>query len=202
MEPFAPYADRNKDEILAVLKDVVPDAGTVLEIGCGKGLHSAYFARAFPALHWLPTDGDDQVLQSARAWGAFAKLPNLGEPLVLDVQSSQWPVARADFIVAVNVIHISAWRTCERLFTGAAQILSSGQQVFIYGPFLERNGRTAASNFAFDRKLKARNPEWGVREMGAVVGAAGAAKFELSRAMDMPNNNKALVFKLTRSADA
>lgn len=197
LQPYAPFADRNKDEILAVLKEFVPEAGTVLEIGCGKGLHSAYFAGAFPALRWLPTDRDAEVLQSAQAWVSYANLPNLREPVVLDVQSSPWPVERADFIVAVNVIHISAWSTCERLFSGAAQVLSSGQKVFMYGPFLERNGKSASSNLAFDRKLKARNPEWGVRQVAAVVAAASASGFELSRAIEMPNNNKALIFKRT-----
>ena len=38
----APAAARNRDPILAVLRDVLPKAGTVLEIASGTGEHAGY----------------------------------------------------------------------------------------------------------------------------------------------------------------
>ena len=47
---FSPSAARNLAPILAVLKQVLPAHGVVLEIGCGTGEHAVHFAGAMPSL--------------------------------------------------------------------------------------------------------------------------------------------------------
>ena len=47
---FSPSAARNAEPILAVLKGLFPEHGTVLEIGCGTGEHAVCFAAAMPTL--------------------------------------------------------------------------------------------------------------------------------------------------------
>ena len=42
--PFAAACERNKAPIFEALKDLLPKAGTVLEIGSGTGQHVVFFA--------------------------------------------------------------------------------------------------------------------------------------------------------------
>src|SRR5205823_11325939 len=111
----APAVARNRDPILAVLRDVLPAAGTVLEIASGTGEHAAYFAAALPHLTWQPTDPDAEARGSIAAHRAAAHLPNLKAPLALDACAPSWPVARADAVVSINMIHIAPWAAAEGL---------------------------------------------------------------------------------------
>src|SRR3977135_3497411 len=106
----APAAARNRDPILAVLRDVLPAAGTVLEIASGTGEHAIHFAAALPHLVWQPTDPDTQARGSIAAHAARCGLANLLPPLELDASARTWPVTRADALVSINMIHISPWR--------------------------------------------------------------------------------------------
>src|SRR5439155_3763919 len=92
----APAVARNRDPILAVLREVLPGAGTVLEIASGTGEHAVYFAAALPDLVWQPTDPDPQALRSIAARAAAAGLANLSPPLPLDVTVPTWPISPAD----------------------------------------------------------------------------------------------------------
>jgi hypothetical protein len=105
---LSPSTARNRDPILGVLQPRLPAGGLVLEIAAGAGEHAVYFAAAFTALQWQPTDVDAEALASIAAWGRHADLDNLLPPLRLDAaQPDAWPVKRADAIVAINMIHIS-----------------------------------------------------------------------------------------------
>ena len=84
MKQFAPACERNQDAILSVLREILPSAGTVLEIGSGTGQHAAYFAAYLPHLVWQPTDLPENFA-SIRAWAEEAALPNLRAPMELDV---------------------------------------------------------------------------------------------------------------------
>src|SRR3977135_278378 len=94
----APAAARNRDPILAVLRDVLPAAGTVLEIASGSGEHAIHFAAALPHLAWQPTAPDAQARGSIAAHAAQAGLANLLPPLALDASAPVWPVTHADAI--------------------------------------------------------------------------------------------------------
>lgn len=56
--PVSPSAERNKGPIADVLKRVMPDHGTVLEISSGTGQHIVHFAREMPGLLWQPSERD------------------------------------------------------------------------------------------------------------------------------------------------
>ena len=123
---FAPAAERNRQPILDVLRRVLPSAGLVLEVASGTGQHANFFSEHLPALRWQPTDASPDALQTIRAWVDETGRDNLLPPLELDVRSPQWPVATADALLCINMIHISPWETTEALFRGASKLLVGG----------------------------------------------------------------------------
>jgi hypothetical protein len=54
---------------------------------------------------------------------------------------------------------------------------------------------TAASNLAFDESLKARNPEWGLRDVSDIDALARRSGFSRMRRVQMPANNIVLVYR-------
>ncbi len=106
----APATLRNRDAILAVLRRVLPEAALVLEVASGSGEHAAWFAGHLPHLTWQPSDPDRQALASIAAHGAAAVLSNLRPPVCLDAADADWPLSRADALVAINLIHIAPGR--------------------------------------------------------------------------------------------
>ena len=192
----SPATARNREPILEVLKAHLPATGLVLEIASGAGEHAVGFAQALPDLMWRPTDQDVEALASIAAWREASEAPNLLEPLVLDAADpDRWPVTAADAIVAINMIHISPWKSAVGLMAGAGRILPPGGALILYGPFLEDGVDTAASNLAFDTSLKARDPAWGLRELGAVKALAARHGLSLSARVAMPANNLSVVFR-------
>ena len=192
---LSPAVARNRDPILSVLRRHLPAQGTVLEIAAGTGEHAAYFAPHFPHLTWQPTDVDADALASIEAHRAAAKAPNLRAPIALDVMAPAWPIERADAVLSINMIHISPWTAAQGLMTGAAKLLAAGGVLYLYGPFKENGAHTAPSNAAFDASLRARDPDWGVRDTGDVRDLADGHGFDFIERVAMPANNLSLVFR-------
>lgn len=106
-KPYAPACDRNRDPILAVLREHFADRQQVLEIGSGTGQHAVHFAAALPPLVWQTSDRHGQ-LAGIRLWLDEAALPNTPPPLALDV-NGPWPRQRFDAVFSANTLHILAW---------------------------------------------------------------------------------------------
>jgi len=193
-------AERNKQPILDVLRVVLPDRGTALEIASGTGQHVAWFAAALPDWTWQPTDADAGALPSIAAWVAQAGLANVRPPVQLDVMAPQWPAsgppfaARFDAIYCANMLHISPWATCAALMRGCARHLAPGGVLVTYGPYLEDDVPTAPGNVAFDRSLRLQNPAWGIRRLEDVQAEARRSGLSLRERHAMPANNLLLVF--------
>ena len=202
LEPFSPDARtspstaRNRDPILSVLKPRLPGSGLLFEIASGTGEHAAYCAAALPGLHWQPSDPDPEAVASIAAWRDHANLPNLLPPLQLDAaEPDTWMVKRADAIVNINMIHISPWAAIQGLMKGASSLLPTGSQLFLYGPYLERDVATAPSNLAFDRSLRNRHPAWGIRHLDDVSVLANQHGLVLAERIAMPANNLVVIFR-------
>ena len=193
MKKSAPAALRNREPIREVLAQHLPQAGTVLTIAEGSGEHAVHFARSFPALTWQPSDIDPEALASIAAWREETALPNLATPIQLDVTAADWPIAHADAITCINMVHISPWDATLGLFAGAARTLASGAMLYLYGPYRFDGTFTAPSNEAFDASLRARDPRWGVRDVSDLQTAATC--FALRAVVEMPANNHSLVFR-------
>jgi SAM-dependent methyltransferase len=197
---FAPATQRNREPILAVLRRVLPKTGSVLEIASGSGEHAVFFAEQLPGLVFQPSDPDPEHRESIAAWRAQAGLANLRAPIALDVTAPDWegaagiPRALAA-ILCINMIHISPWPAALGLLRGAARALRADGVLYLYGPYRREGRHTAESNAAFDRSLRGQNPEWGVRDLESVVGAAEAEGFALAEVAAMPANNLSLILR-------
>jgi SAM-dependent methyltransferase len=197
----APAAERNKEPILAVLRQVLPKTGLVLEIASGTGQHAVYFAAALSGLTWQPSDPDAESRILIEAWIAKAGLQNVLPPLALNVHARPWPLERADAVVCINMIHISPWQATLDLMSGAARLLGTEGVLFLYGPFRRFGEHTATSNEVFDASLRARNSEWGVRDIEAVGDVASNHSFSLEQVVEMPANNLSVVFRRSAPSD-
>lgn len=189
----APATERNRDPILAVLRRVLPAEGLVLEIASGTGEHAAYFAAALPRLTWQPSDPDPEARASIAAWSSGAT--TVRPPLPLDAAAERWPIASADAVVCVNMVHIAPWAACAGLVRGAGRILPPGGVLFLYGPYRLGGAHTAPSNASFDAALRAQDPAWGVRDLEAVVDLADASGLTERETVQMPANNLSVVFE-------
>jgi tRNA G46 methylase TrmB len=107
---YAPATLRNRDFIVDVLLDVLPTTGIILEIASGSGEHVVHFARNFPALVFQPSDPDPGALLCIAAWVKATPVTNVRAPIALDASHSVWPIASADWIICINMVHISPWR--------------------------------------------------------------------------------------------
>ncbi len=201
LRQHSPSAERNREPILAVLREVLPASGRVLEIASGTGQHAICFARALPGLDWQPSDLDADARASIAAWTAHEGLANVRAPLALDVHQPDWGTVLPDAfepldaVVCINMIHISPWSASEALFAGAGRRLVEGGVLYLYGPYKRSGAHTAPSNEAFDQQLRSRDPSWGVRDMEAVVALGVSAGLVCGEPVAMPANNFSLVFR-------
>jgi len=191
----APHVARNRGPILDALRQLLAKTGLVLEIASGTGEHAVFLARQLPALDWQPSDPDPVMRASIAAWAADARLSNLRPPLDLDATRPDWPIAAADAILCCNMIHIAPWAAAVGLIAEAARILPMGGPLILYGPFARGGRHTAPSNELFDAWLKARNAEWGVRDLDTVAETAAGHGLVLAEIADMPANNMVVAFR-------
>ena len=195
MKRHAPATARNSEPLAEVLAEELPDRGLVLEVASGSGEHAVFLARQFPALEWQPSDVDLEALASVDAWAAEAAVANLRPAIALDAAQANWPIAAADAVLCVNMVHISPWSAAVGLFTGAGRILTSGAPLVLYGPFIEPGRETASSNLAFDQSLKQRNSEWGLRSTADLDALAADHGLRRTARHTMPANNLVLVYR-------
>jgi SAM-dependent methyltransferase len=193
MLPFSAACERNKDPILEVLRVRFADRTQVLEIGSGTGQHAVYFARELDHLTWHPTEQLAylaDLTERARIEGP----PNLRAPTLLDVRQAVWPVRGADAMFTANTLHIMSWPEVMALFKGIGTVLAPGGVLCIYGPFRYAGRYTSDSNREFDGMLQERDPESGLRDIEAVSLLADQYGLHLDADLDLPANNRLLVF--------
>jgi SAM-dependent methyltransferase len=196
----SPSALRNRGPILEVLRRHLPASGAVLELASGSGEHVTHFAAAFPALVFQPSDPDPQARASIAERVAQSGLSNVRTPQAVDASADDWTLpaeiaASLAAIVCINMIHISPWSAALGVLRGAAKLLPAGGVLFLYGPYRRGGRHTAPSNDAFDRDLRGRNPDWGVRNVEDVVAEGAAQRLALAEIVEMPANNLSVVLR-------
>lgn len=193
---YAPATARNREPIFKVLRSQLPPQGLVLEVASGTGEHIAHFAQACnPGLVFQPSDPAPSARASIDAWTAALALTNVLPAIALDAASAEWPIASADVVLCINMIHIAPWAAAVGLLRGASRILPGNGMLFLYGPFRRGGQHTAPSNEAFDLELRRRNPGWGVRDIHEVTALATTNGFGSPVIEEMPANNLSVIMR-------
>lgn len=196
-----PSTASNRQPILDVLRRVLPDPCTLLEIASGSGEHALFFTGELPGLTIQPSDPDPAARASVDAWRADVGAHRIRAALDLDVSVAGWPDdvmaagATVDAVLAVNMIHIAPWEATRGLLAGAGMLLKAGTPLVLYGPWRRANVVTTASNEAFDHQLRSRDPRFGLRHLEEVMVEANEAGFALDEVVEMPSNNLTVVFR-------
>lgn len=198
-KPYSEACDRNREPILAVLREVFSaedNVRLVLEIGSGTGQHAVYFAGHLPHLTWQSSDREEHHA-GINAWIDGAELANARRPLTLDVRDTQWPVTTVDAVYTANTLHIMDSVSVEATFHGVGRILRAGGTLAVYGPFNYARAFTSESNARFDALLRARGVGSALRDFESVDALARGAGLTLLRDVGMPANNRMLVWRKT-----
>lgn len=189
---LVPSAERNAAPILALLHQVLPARGRLLELAAGSGLHSARFAAALPGLDWQPTDVEPENFASIRAWTAGHA--NVRPPRLVDASAAGWAAdwAGQDAVLLVNLLHLLPLPAAEAVLDGMAAALAPGGVALVYGPFLRDGQATSPGDAAFDASLRAQDPAIGYKDIAwAVTRLQGHG---LTTALhELPANNLMLV---------
>jgi Protein of unknown function (DUF938) len=198
----APAFHRNHEAIWSAIGPFLSaQIGDVLELGSGTGQHVTTFAARTPKLTWWPSDIYPSHLASVEAWRLYIGLANVRAPQRIDLTDPAWawivgektgPLLAA--MLCINVLHISPSAVAQNLVAGAGRYLRDRGRLLVYGPFKRDGEHTAPSNAEFDRKLRAENPEWGVRDVAELNVLAQSAGLTAAEITPMPANNLVLAF--------
>ncbi|XP_037545623.1 methyltransferase-like 26 [Nematolebias whitei] len=198
----AAAAERNKEPILAVLRDHVNTDRPLLalEVSSGTGQHVVHFAQALRNITWQPSEYDRHSLASIEAYRAHHKLNNVKPAIHLDASQPHqyWGGTQPeslDLVLNINMIHISPMACTEGLFKGAAVLLKPQGLLVTYGPYAVNGHITPQSNVDFDFSLRQRNPEWGLKDISFLSSLAQKNGLFMEKIVDMPANNKCILFR-------
>lgn len=190
MKQFSESCIQNQNPILSIIKPLLVNTSTVLEIGSGTGQHAVYFAEHMPHLIWQASD-QSQYLPSVNAWINDTNLDNLPSAIELDV-TQPWPDIKAEAIFSANTTHIMSWEMVADFFHGVGQALEIGGLFILYGPFNYQGQYTSQSNANFDLWLKDRDPRSAIRDYEALNQLAQKSGLHLINDFAMPANNRIL----------
>ncbi|KAM3728055.1 Methyltransferase-like [Dirofilaria immitis] len=200
----APAAERNKQPILDILKQYIDnEPRTLLEIASGTGQHVCHFAPHFPNVLFQPSDMDDRYVKSINLYIDHFKLCNVKRALKIDIrkQISIWDLpiefqpGKIDYLLAINMIHVSSDAAINALFKSAGSLLSEKYSLLIiYGAYAVNGQITPQSNIDFDRSLRSIDPEWGLRDITFLEQKAATNGLYMQKIYEMPANNKMIIF--------
>ena len=197
--PFAESCEQNKDVIHRVIQPYLKPGTEVLEIASGTAQHAVYFAGLNPQVKWQTSDRPE-YLPGIRSWLLFAGLHNLIEPVSLDV-SAKWPSKQYDLIFTSNSLHIMNEDEAEACIKGAAKCLKPCGFFITYGPFNYNGEFTSESNRQFESWLKQNNPRSGIKHFETLNEIAVHSGLELTSDVEMPANNRILIWQRETLAD-
>ena len=192
MKQYSAACDQNKGPILKVIKPLLLNTKSLLEVGSGTGQHCVYFAKELPHLIWQASD-QVMYLPSVNAWIDEAGLANTPKALELNVDLD-WLDDKYQAIYSANTVHIMSWEMVLNFFKGIEQALQKDGVFILYGPFNYSGQYTSQSNADFDLWLKGNNPLSAIRDFERLNELAKLHNLILTDDIKMPANNKILAW--------
>ncbi|TVQ66596.1 MAG: DUF938 domain-containing protein [Oceanospirillales bacterium] len=199
---YAPAATRNREPILSVLNDHLPNPANVLEIASGTGEHATYLSEHLEQVRlWQPTEIEPSSLKSIEAWREHYEenervATKVARSKYLDVTAKDPHIDHAyNVIVVINLLHITPWTITEALMRFAQHHLPLGGLLYLYGPFWQQGETPADSNVHFDSTLKKQNSAWGIRDLDAVLEEGHKHGLSKKAVISMPANNLSVIFE-------
>ncbi len=193
-KPFAPATGRNCQPILDVLRNEFRQANSVLEIGSGTGQHAVAFAAELGHLVWQTSDLDENH-EGIRKWLTDAALPNLREPLSLDVRTAAKDGTVYDAAFSANTAHIMSIAAVEKMFALVADALRISGVFCLYGPFRQGGEFDTCSNAEFHKSLRGQDAAMGIRHLEDLDQFAATGGMRRERLYAMPANNLIVVWQ-------
>lgn len=204
-----PSADRNCQPILDCLLKILDRTQPglkLLEISSGTGQHISYISPSFPNITFYPSEYETSMFGSIRAFTESQR--NVELPMTIDIRRPfgkwNWLTVNLvptkvsgtfDYMLNINMIHITPWECTEGLFKNASGLLKPNGIMLTYGPFASNGILIPESNVNFDQYLRSTNPEWGVRDLRDLQQLASTYGINLEKIFDMPANNKICVWR-------
>lgn len=195
-KPFSQACENNREPIFQVLKPLLEDKRSVLEIGSGTGQHAVWFAKQLPRLVWQTSDLP-QNHPGIRLWLEDYPSGNLRPPIALDMLDNVWPEGSYDVVYSANTAHIMPWQGVVNMLTQIGlQLLPLGL-FCLYGPMGYAGNIAPESNVQFDRRLRQQAAHMGIRDFHDINRLALEAGLVLLDDYAMPANNRLLVWEKT-----
>jgi cyclopropane fatty-acyl-phospholipid synthase-like methyltransferase len=191
--PFSESSEQNKTVIFETIEPYLEDGTQVLEIGSGTGQHAVHFAGKVPGMVWQTSDLAGN-LAAIKSWVDDSRLPNLPEPIELDV-SSQWLNKPYDLMFSANTFHIMSLDQVENCLSRCTAGLKQKGHFIVYGPFNYHGRYTSVSNEKFDGWLKTRDAQSGIKNFEWVGEIANRSGLHLIGDIAMPANNRILIWQ-------
>jgi hypothetical protein len=190
-KPFSQACENNKQPILDVLKRVLADKKSVLEIGSGTGQHAAHFAPRLTHLEWHTSDMPNNHL-GIEAWLEDTAVRNLHKPMSFTVGVDAWPTVNFDAVYTANTTHIMQPSEAQLMMQLVADNLPAGGLFCQYGPYIFQGQHTSDSNRVFDQHLSEQGCG-GIRDIDELT--LWAKPLVLMEQVAMPANNFMLVWQ-------
>ena len=193
-KPFAPATERNTRPILDVIRKEFRESASVLEIGSGTGQHAVHFAAELKHVTWQTSDvaGNHPGIL---LWLLDAGLPNVLDPVILDVLTDRPPNQNYDGVFSANTAHIMSVEAVEKMFRVAGSVLKEGGLFVLYGPLRQNGQFSTRSNAKFDRSLRAGDSAMGIRDLKDLDRFAKEGGMVRVRLYAMPANNNIAVWR-------
>lgn len=171
----------------------------VLEISSGTGQHISYFAQHFPNLTFQPSEYEEGLFRSIKAYAKDTPTKNVKNPVMIDVttDSETWNVytEKFDYLININMMHIAPIDCTVGLFKNAGNILKPNGLMITYGPYAFDGIIEPQSNIDFDKGLRRQHPEWGLRDVRDMLKIATEYGIKFLKKYDLPANNKCLIWQ-------
>ena len=134
------------------------------------------------------------IVQAANST-ASSCASGLLSPVAIDVTESDWGVRPVQAVFSANTTHIMAWPDVQSFLRGVGRVLAPGGLLLLYGPFNYEGRHTSESNARFDLWLGQRDPESAIRNFEDVDREVRAAGLSPIEDLEMPANNRLLVWR-------